>query len=429
LKDSRKEVKGNKQVPKPMPPENNSKATSSSENVKRRAKSVEKEREADSDVSDDERPIQKKSDPAKQVRIVVDDDSEDDEGAVTPVPYKKLVKAQSESPKREKPRKEPIPRTGEKAYKLVSKFDDKKIVKNLVNKTEGSLIDGVTVGDLVAMSPEYAKELRKTLSRTRQPVVPQAMLGSIGQDAFPFMDADPEEIRTHYSSRAIEELPGVDSFYIATQEDIGTEPGGLISGDPVLQYLAALPSDESPQPLYTATESASLRVVFPTVNGGERVECVVDSGSQIVSMSLKLAERLGLMWDPDLRIFMQSASGEMKKSAGLARNVPFMFGDIPVYLQVHIIDQPAYDVLLGRPFDILTSSNIQNTLAGSQTLTIRDPVSLKRCVIPTHARGVYRVAEKPKRVAEKSTVEDLEQSISGKENKAQEGDFRSSSRN
>lgn len=394
-----------------------------------RAKEVEKDREPDSEVSDDERPVQKRSSPEKRVRIEVDDSDDEDEVETTPVPYKKLVKARSESPKREKPNKESIPRAGEKAYKLVSKFDDKKIVKNLVNKTEKSIIDGVTVGELVAMSPEYAKELRKTVTRTRQPVAPQAMLGSIGQDAFPFMANDAEEISALYSSRAIEELPAVDSFYVATTEDVGTEPGGLISGDPVLQYLAALPSDEPPQPLYTATESASLRVVFPIINGSERVECVVDSGSQIVSMSLKLAERLGVMWDPDLRILMQSANGELKKSAGLARNVPFMFGDIPVYLQVHIIDQPAYDVLLGRPFDILTASNIQNTIAGSQTLTICDPSSRKRCVIPTHARGVFRVAEKPKRVVEKSTVEDLEQPVSNKENKAQEGDFRSSSRN
>jgi hypothetical protein len=418
-----------KRVPKPKPPEDSNKAASSSENWRERAESVEVEpKETLSEVTDDERPIQKKSDPSRRARIVVEDDSDDEE--VAPVPYKKLIKVNSESPSREKPHKEPIPRVGEKAYKLVSKFDDKKIVKNLVNKTERSIIEGVTIGELVAMSPEYAKELRKTVSRTRQPLTPQAMMGSIGQDAFPFMDEDSEETERHYSTGAInvDDLPSVDSFYVSTKEDIGTEPGGLIAGDPVLQYLASLGPDEIPQPLYVAAESASLRVVFPFVNGNERVECVVDSGSQIVSMSQRLAERLGVMWDPDLQIYMESAGGQKTKSKGMAKNVPFLFGDITVYLQVHIIDQPAYDVLLGRPFDVLTGSTVSNATSGAQTLTICDPSTHRRCVIPTHARGVFRVAEKPKRTSEKTIVENSGRSRSEKENLADPEDFRNSSR-
>lgn len=421
-----------RKVPKSTPPEDPTKAAGSSENWRERAKLVEKPSKGTvSEETNNERPIQRESDPSRRARIVVESDSEDEE--VAPVPYKKLVKANSESPSREKPRTQPIPRVGERAYKLVSKFDDKKIVNNLVNKTERSIIEGVTVGELVAMSPDYAKELRRIVTRTRQPVMSQAMMGAIGQDALPFADESFEETGIRYSSRSLEigELPATpveDSFYIATEEDIGVEPGGMVSGDPVLQYMAFLPQGEPPQPLYTATESASLRVVFPTINGGERVECVVDSGSQIVSMALKLAERLGIIWDPDVRIFMQSASGEMKRSAGLARNVPFLFGDIPVYLQVHIIDQPAYDVLLGRPFDILTESHVKNTTTGTQTLTIRDPSSTKRCVIPTHARGVYRLGESPKRTLEKKSVERLERTQSAKENITEEEDFRSSSR-
>lgn len=422
-----------KRVPRPTPPEEPSKAAVANENWRERAKVVEVvSKEPIPDRASEARPVQRESAPLKKTRIVVESDSEDEE--VVPTPYKKLVKANSESPAREKPRTQPIPRVGERAYKLVSKFDDKKIVNNLVNKTERSIIEGVTVGELVAMSPDYAKELRRIVTRTRQPVMSQAMMGSIGQEALPFSDEDFDETNMRYSSRSLEigelpETPVEDSFYIATEEDIGIEPGGMVTGDPVLQYMAFLPQGEPPQPLYTATESASLRVVFPIVNGGERVECVVDSGSQIVSMALKLAERLGIIWDPDVRIFMQSASGEMKRSAGLARNVPFLFGDIPVYLQVHIIDQPAYDVLLGRPFDILTESHVKNTTTGTQTLTIREPSSARRCVIPTHARGVYRLGENPRRTLEKSSVERLERPKSEKEDVAEEGDFHNSSRN
>lgn len=150
------EAGGKKQVPKPTPPEDPKTAAGSSENWRERAKSVEvPSKETVPERANSDRPIQKESDPSKRARIVVESDSEDEEE--TPVPYKKLVKANSESPSREKSREksrtQPIPRVGERAYKLVSKFDDKKIVNNLVNKTEKSVLEGVTVGELVAMSP------------------------------------------------------------------------------------------------------------------------------------------------------------------------------------------------------------------------------------------------------------------------------------
>lgn len=411
------------------PPENLKKAASSNENWRRARTEVEPKTTTSSDPRDESRTDQKKSDASKRVRIVVEDDSDEE---VNSVPYEKLIRKHSESPSREKLKKEPIPIVGDKAYKLVSKFDDKSIIQNLVNKTERSIIDGVTIGELIAMSPEYARELRKTVSKTRQPIKPVAMAGIIGQEAaeLPFMEDDEEvQVQSGRSGINVEELPRVDSFFIATEKDIGTEPGGLIASDPVLQYLAALAPGESPQPVYMAEESASLRVVFPVVNGSERVESVVDSGSQIVSMALKIAERMGLMWDPDIQIYMQSANGLLKKSAGLAKNVPFLFGDIPVYLQVHIIDQPAYDVLLGRPFDILTASNIQNHIDGAQTVTIRDPFSNRRCVIPTHARGKFQKLTKPGRSYTADTRERVKSEAKPERQSGEDEDFHSSSRN
>ena len=104
-------------------------------------------------------------------------------------------------------------------------------------------------------------------------------------------------------------------------------------------------------------------------------------------MALETAIRLMLSWDPDITILMEGANGQLRKTEGLARNVPFVFGDITVYLQVHIIDQPAYEILLGRPFEILTESMTRNKLDGGSTVTIKDPNSKRRCELPTHARG------------------------------------------
>ena len=87
---------------------------------------------------------------------------------------------------------------------------------------------------------------------------------------------------------------------------------------------------------------------------------------------------------------MQSANKDVELTLGLARNVPFSLGSITVYLQVHIIRDPAYQVLLGRPFDTLTESSVQNYVDGQQTLTITDPNSGTRCTIPTYERGKPR---------------------------------------
>jgi hypothetical protein len=213
-----------------------------------------------------------------------------------------------------------------------------------------------------------------------------------------------DEIETGISEDALEigDLPHVESFYISTQEDNdndeNVEVGKVVVSDPYLLYLSTLGPDEEPKQVYVSTDSAKLRAVFPKVNDSAFIEAVVDSGSQIVSMALREAEKLRLKWDTDIQIYMQSANGQLKKSAGMARNVPFVFGDITLYLQVHIIDQPAYKILLGRPFDILTESWVRNKADGGQDILVKDPNTGKRCVVPTRARGTYTAEDEEKSV-------------------------------
>jgi hypothetical protein len=67
---------------------------------------------------------------------------------------------------------------------------------------------------------------------------------------------------------------------------------------------------------------------------------------------------------------------------------------ITLYLQVHILHSPTYDILLGCPFDILTQSVICNFCNKNQTITIKDPNSGKSATIPTVARGSHCFAER-----------------------------------
>ncbi|KNZ76069.1 hypothetical protein J132_00345 [Termitomyces sp. J132] len=116
------------------------------------------------------------------------------------------------------------------------------------------------------------------------------------------------------------------------------------------------------------------------INNKEKVECIHDSGSQIISMSAEIASNLGLSYNPNIVLNMQSANSTMD-------NVPCTIGNITVYLQIHILRSSAYNILLGRPFDVLTRSII-NTLSDVETtIAITDPNTGQRRTIPTFPRS------------------------------------------
>jgi hypothetical protein len=83
---------------------------------------------------------------------------------------------------------------------------------------------------------------------------------------------------------------------------------------------------------------------------------------------------------------MESANGHIEPSLGLARNVPCTLGGITFYLQIHVIQNPAYDMLLGRPFEVLLTTGIQNYKNGDQSVTIWDPNSESVATVATILR-------------------------------------------
>ena len=131
------------------------------------------------------------------------------------------------------------------------------------------------------------------------------------------------------------------------------------------------------------------------------MESLLDGGSQIVSMSQAVAVKLEVPWDPDTTVQMQSANRTLEQTLDLVKNVPFLFGHITVYLQVHVIERPAYKVLLGRPFDTITESEVKNAKDGGQSLMLTNPNTSKRCVMHMHECG------KPPTVLKKPVKQDF----------------------
>lgn len=299
----------------------------------------------------------------------------------------------------------------EKAFEIKTKIND----PDAVNMIRKKILDTeilVAVKHLIGGSPALQRDLHQQTAKTRQPVArKQAGKVILNQDVQNFTvrlvedDSDEEESPRNikvYESQQIEnfefdedfielkDLP-YDQYVMVLTEGVGELPeGAIIMDDPVVQYLDTLKEGETPKQIFAGLTSAALRCVFPNINNSGEMEAIMDGGSQIVSMSEKEARSRGVPWDPDVHILMQSANGQVEKTLGLARNIPFEFESITVYLQVHILKSAPYKALLGRPFEILTESVVANSKDGSQTVTMTDPYTGSRITIPTHPRGHVR---------------------------------------
>ncbi|KAJ3792685.1 hypothetical protein GGU11DRAFT_857080 [Lentinula aff. detonsa] len=136
---------------------------------------------------------------------------------------------------------------------------------------------------------------------------------------------------------------------------------------------------------YVTKPAHTIRAVNAIV-GDKVVHCIMDGGCSIVGMLDAVCNALGIAFDPTKKIEIQSANRGVDLTLGLAKDVPFRFGEITVFLQVHVIPSPAYDVLLGRPFEILTQAIFHNFLSGEQHLTLTDPNNNRMVTIPTVKR-------------------------------------------
>ncbi|KAF5379957.1 hypothetical protein D9757_010240 [Collybiopsis confluens] len=184
---------------------------------------------------------------------------------------------------------------------------------------------------------------------------------SVLDSVLPFLPGEEEVTLFPTNPMSIEELSTeIDVFLLSEEDKVAKLPrGAIIVSDPVLQYYESLALGEEPKQIFVAKASESLRCIYPLINGSLKVESLYDTGSQIVSISEEKAMEAGLSWDPD----------------------------IVLYMQVHVIRNPAYDLLLGSPFDTLTESCVRTTKDGNKTITIHDPNTHQRAVVPTYARG------------------------------------------
>ncbi|KAG6875242.1 hypothetical protein C0992_004590 [Termitomyces sp. T32_za158] len=183
-------------------------------------------------------------------------------------------------------------------------------------------------------------------------------------------------------------LPG---FALSTlPPDTEESVAKAMSVDPVETYFKLLAPEDKCAMLTITQDSQEIRSIMLTVDNKSEVEAIVDSGSQIISMSADVANKLGIIYDPTIHLNMQSTNGTLDRLLGLAKNVECTIGDLTFYLQIHILQNPAYDILLGCPFDVLAWSVVKTLSDNETTLTIMDPNTGILRTIPTFPRGCHK---------------------------------------
>ncbi|KIL55788.1 hypothetical protein M378DRAFT_90320, partial [Amanita muscaria Koide BX008] len=258
----------------------------------------------------------------------------------------------------------PLAKGRDSAYHTTAPIQNPRVADDVYKRTMDNQSVILSYAELFSLSPEMHIHFRDTITPKKVSNVKTNLL-YVGTD---------------------EPLP------FSTSEIIGDNSGGVVDGimmaDPYEVY-SNLFGQETPV-IKVAKDSHNLRSMATIIDHKEEVECILDAGSMIVAMSEACCNGLGLSYDPTIRLRMESANGEIDLSLGLARNVPVTIGPITLYLQLHVIKSPAYDILLGRPFDILTESTIKNYHNEDVVITIEDPNSNLVVSIPTLRRGPAR---------------------------------------
>lgn len=226
--------------------------------------------------------------------------------------------------------------------------------------------------DLLAIAPGLRSQLKELVTARRVNVEApgpnnsrvQALEAALGS-----YDMDTLDELAAMLDQPVEPPESSHGLYLYGLNELGVPddapPNGRIRG--------VLPISDPSDLLRVGKVDGAIRAVRTILNNSLEVYPILDPGAQIVAMSEAVATHAGIGWNDQQWITLQSANGGMNRTLGLAKNVPFTFGEITVYLQCHITRNPAYDILLGRPFNILCETGVRDFAGEHQILTLRDP--------------------------------------------------------
>ena len=249
-------------------------------------------------------------------------------------------------------------------YKNKAPVQDAKIVNEVFDRAMKLRVIPISQEELMALSSDFRNKTKEAVTAKRVPVP-----------------------KVSFVNEAIE----IDDKHRFS--DLPKAPAYVVQ-DPIENFIQQLENDGESF-VVVARESISLRTIEIEIGGTEKVDAILDPGCQIIAMSDEVCNKCGVVYDPEVRIRMESANGQLTRSLGLARNVPVDIHGVLLFLQIHVMPSPAYEVLLGRPFDVLTESVVRNFHNSSQTIAIRNPNTGQSIVVPTFPRRSKQYPQGP----------------------------------
>jgi hypothetical protein len=90
-----------------------------------------------------------------------------------------------------------------------------------------------------------------------------------------------------------------------------------------------------------------LRVVFPRFENRVHPEYILDRGVQIIVMRKDIWEHLDLLLLTEKIMIMELANNMCNHTLGVIQNVKMTFGLIMLMLQIQVIEDALFEVLLG----------------------------------------------------------------------------------
>ena len=124
----------------------------------------------------------------------------------------------------------------------------------------------------------------------------------------------------------------------------------------------------------TALELLPLHVIYPIFTKGVQLECILDSSLQNVIMQCNIWEKL-----PDAplmankKVCLTTANNTKSLTLGLVKDCPIHIGKMTWYLQIQVVENAPFEVLLGQPFFNVTCCTEISSSGGKHHIEIHDP--------------------------------------------------------
>ena len=110
------------------------------------------------------------------------------------------------------------------------------------------------------------------------------------------------------------------------------------------------------------------------VDGKYPVECMLDSGAQLIAMQRAILTELSqypqFPLKPTKTNNMGAANHSRSSTLRTLENVLLKFGAVELYIQVQVVEDAPFDILLGQPFFAVTRAQTSHSTTREQLIML-----------------------------------------------------------